>query len=101
MTLEERILGENPTPAQQQRLRDLCHSALRSSTSGRELLSVLNNAVPPMLSGFTFTSDPVQAAYWEGMREVSAFLFRWSETPVPAAEIQQTTTSKQHGKKAR
>lgn len=81
-TIDELMLGKNPSAADLEHMQNLCVQSLRVSPGGRELMTRLANAVPPMVSGFQYSTDPAVAAFMEGARSVVAMLYRWSETPV-------------------
>lgn len=90
-----RLYPDEPNPVA--RLQQLCRNTFGSG-SGRELLSILNHAVPPMAPSVRegTDNDPAVVGMRDGRREVSAFLFRYSGNP-PAAPEQPTTKTKRNG----
>jgi hypothetical protein len=83
-----RLYPDEPNPVL--RLQQLCRNTFGSG-SGRELLSILNHAVPPMAPSVRegADNDPAVVGMRDGRREVSALLFRYSGNPPAAPEQQQ------------
>jgi hypothetical protein len=90
-----RLLPNEPNPVM--KLQQLCRDTFRSG-SGRELLAILNHAIPPMAPSVQEGGDnnPAVVGMRDGRREVSAFLFRYSGNP--PAPPEQTPQPKQRTK---
>lgn len=79
-TLDMLICGDNPK--MYEHVEQLAKETFASG-AGRELLAILNNAVPPMMGSIRIGGDnsPATVAYREGLREFSAFLYRYAGCP--------------------
>lgn len=89
------LYPDDPNPVT--RLQQLCRNTFGSG-SGRELLAILNYAVPPMAPSVREgdNNDPAVVGMRDGRREVSALLFRYSGNP-PAPPEQPTKKTKRNG----
>lgn len=76
LTIDEIVAQAVPLPD----FHEYAKSAF-SGGGGKKLLAALNHAIPPYKSPRTMsgTDDPVANAYFEGLRDMSAFLFRMSQ----------------------
>lgn len=90
------LFPDEPNPVL--RLQQLCRATF-SSGSGRELLAILNHAVPPMAPSVREGGDnnPAVVGMRDGRREVSALLFRYSGNPPAPPEQQPKKRTKHNG----
>lgn len=60
--------------------------------AGHESLGMLNKVIPPYMSprNMAQSDDPVTLAYFEGLRDMSAFLYRMSRGKPPATKSTET-----------
>lgn len=78
-TIDEIVAGVMPLPE----FNSYAKSAFAGG-GGKQVLAALNHAIPPFKSPrcMSDTDDPVTNAYFEGLRDMSAFLFRMSQVGV-------------------